>query len=101
MHSEKESEYLLKAIEAFKKRLIVVSPDFRILAANCHSDIDNNADIIGQLCHRVFYDRPEPCKNCAVRKSSQTGRPSLQTKPEDSANLEKMPCFYAYPIFSR
>jgi PAS domain S-box-containing protein len=100
MQSKKESEYLLKAIEAFKKRLIVVSPDFRILAANCQSDIDNNADIIGQLCHRVFYNRPEPCENCAVRKSSQTGRPSLQTKLDDSANLEKMPCFYAYPIYA-
>ena len=44
MHSEKEREYLLKAIEAFKKRLIVVSPDFRILATNCRSDTDENTD---------------------------------------------------------
>ncbi|MDP4857713.1 MAG: hypothetical protein NWR42_09910, partial [Desulfobacterales bacterium] len=93
MYSKKESEYLLKAIDAFKKRLIVVSPDFRILAANCHPDADENADIIGQLCHRVFYNRPEPCENCAVQKSGKTGQPALQTKPDDSANLEKMPCF--------
>lgn len=100
MQSKKESEYLLKAIDAFKKRLIVVSPDFRILAANCHPDADENADLIGQLCHRVFYNRPEPCENCAVRKSGKTGQPALQTKPDDSANLEKMPCFYAYPIYA-
>lgn len=100
MRSEMEIEYLLRAIEAFKNRLIVISPDFKILASNCRADTDENADIIGQLCHRVFYDRPEPCENCAVIKSSITGRPSLQTKPEESANLEKMPCFYAYPIFA-
>ncbi|MGD8952668.1 MAG: PAS domain S-box protein, partial [Desulfobacterales bacterium] len=100
MHSEREIEYLLKGIEAFKKRMIVISPDFEILATNCRSGTDEDADIVGKLCHRVFYDRPQPCENCAAQKSSQTGRPSLQTKSEDSANLEKMPCFYAYPIYT-
>ncbi|MFO7687931.1 MAG: ATP-binding protein [Desulfobacterales bacterium] len=100
MRSEKEIEYLLKAIEAFKRRLIVISPDFKILATNCRTDAAENAEIIGQLCHQVFNNRPEPCENCAVIKSSQTGRPALQAKPEYTANLEKLPCFYAYPVFA-
>ncbi len=100
MRSDKEIEYLLKAIEAFKRRLIVISPDFKILATNCRTDAAENAEIIGQLCHRVFNNRPEPCENCAVIKSRQTGRPALQTKPEYTANLEKLPCFYAYPVFA-
>ncbi|MDZ7580658.1 MAG: ATP-binding protein [Deltaproteobacteria bacterium] len=100
MRSEKEIEYLLKAIEAFKRRLIVISPDFKILATNCRTAAAENAEIIGQLCHRVFNNRPEPCENCAVIKSNQTGRPALQTKPEYTASLEKLPCFYAYPVFA-
>jgi len=30
MRSETENKYLLKAVEAFKRRLIVVSPEFKI-----------------------------------------------------------------------
>jgi PAS domain S-box-containing protein len=99
MRSETEIDYLLKAVEAFKRRLIVISPDFKILAANCHLDAVDDSDIVGQQCHRVLYDRSEPCDNCAVMNSLETGRPSLHPKPEEAADLEKMPCFYAYPIF--
>ncbi len=98
MRSAEEVEYLLKAIDAFKRRLIVISPEFEILAANCEIPSLKDTDIIGHLCHRVFHDRSEPCVNCAVQKARQTGRPALQPKPEESTNLEKMPCFYAYPI---
>ena len=98
MRSPKEIEYLLKAIDAFKHRLIVISPEFEILAANCDIPPLKDADIVGHHCHRVFYDRSAPCENCAVQKARQTGRPALQPKPEESTNLEKMPCFYAYPI---
>ena len=98
MRSAEEVEYLLKAIDAFKRRLIVISPEFEILAANCEIPSLKDTDILGHLCHRVFHDRSEPCVNCAVQKARQTGRPALQPKPEESTNLEKMPCFYAYPI---
>lgn len=98
MRSAKEIEYLLKAIDAFKHRLIVISPEFEILAANCGNPTVNDADIVGHLCHQAFYNRTEPCENCAVKQSRLTGRPALQPKPEDAANLENVPCFYAYPI---
>ena len=100
MRSDKEVEYLLKAIDAFKNRLIVVSPEFKILAANCETPSVKASDIVGQLCHKVFYDRTEPCENCAVKNADQTGRPSLRAKPEESANFENVPCFYAYPIYT-
>ena len=32
MGSETENKYLLKAIEAFKRRLIVISPEYKILS---------------------------------------------------------------------
>ena len=100
MRSKKEVEYLLKAIDAFKNRLIVVSPEFKILAANCETPSVKASEIVGQFCHKVFYDRTEPCENCAVKNADQTGRASLRAKSEESVNFENVPCFYAYPIYT-
>lgn len=98
MRSEEETHYLLKAINAFKRRLIVISPEFKILASNdCPEGIERS-EMLGRLCHQVFYDRSEPCLNCAVQKSKKTGRPALQHKIQDDIDLEKLPCLYSYPI---
>lgn len=99
MRSEKEIQYLLKAADAFRRRLIVISPDLQILASNRSVENKGQEQVVGLPCHQVFYDRPEPCLNCAVQKSKETGRPALQPKPEEYVDLEKMPCLYAYPIY--
>ena len=80
MRSEMENHYLLKAVEAFRRRLIVISPDFKILAANFGLESGEEEKVIGHLCHQIFYDRPDPCVNCAVQKAKETGRPALQPK---------------------
>lgn len=100
MRSEAESRYLLKAIDAFKRRLIVVSPEFEILAVNDDPEGLDHSEAMGQKCHQLFYGRPEPCINCAVQKSKETGRPALQPKPEEYADPGKMPCTYAYPVYA-
>ncbi len=100
MRNKTEQEYLLKAIDAFGKRLIVVTSDFEILAASKKLDNNENQNIIGQLCHEVFYGRPTPCENCAVKKSREKGQPYLRLKPEDSQVKEHVPCYYAYPLYS-
>ena len=100
MRSETENAYLLKAIDAFKRRLIVISPEFEILAAKCGMEGIEDSKVVGQICHQVFYHRSEPCLNCAVQKAKETGQPALQPKPEEFVDLEKMPCLYAYPIFT-
>ncbi len=100
MRSESEIAVLLKAVDAFQRRLIVISPEFKILAYNRPLADDNDSRVIGRLCHELFYDRPEPCVNCGVLKAKETGRPTLHPKPEEFADLEKMPCFYAYPIIT-
>ena len=97
--SENEMEYLLKAIDAFQRRMIVVSPHFEILAAKCNHEDITDAELVGKLCHQALYDRQQPCENCAVISVIQHGRPALRSKPQNGGNLEKMPCFYAYPIY--
>jgi two-component system, NtrC family, sensor kinase len=98
MRSESENQYLLKAVDAFRRRLIVISPEFEILAANCDLEGLEETQVVGHLCHQVFYNRSEPCLHCGVLQARETGRPALHPKPEEYADLEKMPCYYAYPI---
>jgi len=100
MGIETEKKYLLKAIGAFKRRFIVVSPEFKILAANCRLNGLADSETIGKHCHHVFYDRSSPCENCAVKESIEKRKPALMPKPESTLDLNEMPCFFSYPIYS-
>jgi len=98
MRTKKEIEYLLKAIDAFQKRLIVLSPDYEILAANIPIDELPDAEANGNFCYQYFHDRASPCENCAVMAVKKTLSPSLCPKPGSYIINGRMPCFYAYPI---
>ncbi len=100
MRSEIEKKFLIKAIDAFKRRLIVVSPEFKILAAKYEEDRAEHSEIIGKYCYQEFYDRTSPCENCAVARSIEHGRHALMPKPENMLDLNEMPCYYSYPIYS-
>ncbi len=100
MRSDIEKKFLIKAIDAFKRRFVVVSPEFRILAAKHEKDREGHADIIGKYCYEEFYERSSPCENCAVVESIDKGKHALRPKPESLLDLNEMPCFYAYPIYS-
>ena len=97
---ETEKEYLLKAIEAFKRRFIVVSPEFKILATNCQLNDVSDSKVIGKCCYEVFYERLSPCENCAVKESIEKRKPTLIPKPENTLDIDEMPCFFSYPIYS-
>ncbi len=100
MLTAKEQLYFLKAVESFRRRLIVISPDFEILAANNSPEGLQIPDIIGRPCHEIFYERSSPCEYCAVEEAAATLRPALRPKDYQSADLGKMACLYAYPIYS-
>lgn len=100
MYSDREKEYLLKAVSAFRRRLIVVSQDFKILAANCSDEPGIDSTLVGKHCHEVFYDCDEPCEICAAKECIQSGRPTLRSKSDHPPDDEVVPCFYAYPIVS-
>ncbi|MBW1850044.1 MAG: GHKL domain-containing protein [Deltaproteobacteria bacterium] len=100
MRSEIEKKYLFKAIDAFQKRLVVVSPEFKILAASCKAEGSRNSEFIGKLCYEVFANRSSPCENCAGAEALGDGKTVLKPKPEDTLDLEKLPCYYAYPLFN-
>ncbi|MFC1877272.1 nitrogen regulation protein NR(II) [Thermodesulfobacteriota bacterium] len=100
MRTKMENEYLLKAMDAFQRRLLVVAPDFKILAANIPVDELPGSGAIGNTCHKLFYDRSSPCENCAVLVAMESRSPSLRPKPDSFIVQGRMPCFYAYPIMN-
>lgn len=100
MRSDIEKKFLIKAIDAFQRRLIVVSPEFIILAAKHEEGRTEHSEIIGKYCYQEFYDRTSPCENCAVVISKEKSKHALMPKPESIIDLNEMPCYYAYPIYS-
>ena len=100
MRTENEIKYLMKAIDAFQRRLIVISPDFEILAANLPLAKLSGKELVGHYCYELFYNRSSPCENCAVRDALTDKRPCLYPKPESLAQQGRMACYYAYPIYN-
>ncbi len=99
MRTETEKNYLLKAVDAFRKRMIVVSPDFKILAASSSPGPAADETTIGRYCYAVYYHRESPCVNCAALEVIEFGQPALRPQQERSPDFNSMPCYYAYPIF--
>ena len=98
--AKEQSRYFLKAVDAFRRRMIVISPDYKILAANNSPSGYQLADIIGKYCYDVFYTRDFPCENCAVEKVAISRRPALRAKDGSLGGAGKMACLYAYPIIT-
>jgi PAS domain S-box-containing protein len=100
MQSESEKDYLLRALEAFPHRWVVVSRDFRILAIRSHFDSLPAAAAMGRLCHEVIFRRSDPCIGCAVKTVLETHRPAWSFRREEISRDDKVSCLYAYPLHS-
>ena len=101
MYSDIENEYLLKAIHHFKRRFIVISTDFKILATNCSVGGKTISEIRGHRCYEVFNGRSEICENCAAHESIETGEATFIPIQDNYAQgLKKVPCRYSYPVRS-
>jgi PAS domain S-box-containing protein len=93
-------DILLKAIDAFRNKLIVVSPDYRILAWRGRRDGPSDGDLVGQPCYQVLHARSEPCGHCAVKIVLETSKPAWSPRNEEFPSGGTVPCLYAYPLFS-
>ncbi len=98
MRGESEKKQLLRAIDAFGKRFIVISPEFEILAASRSAHSASHHHIIGRKCYSVLHDRSSPCVNCAAEAAMASKKSSLRPKPDMDVVVGRMPCHYAYPI---
>jgi PAS domain S-box-containing protein len=100
MQAENEKDYLLKAIDAFPHRIVVLASDYRVLATRSHLSPISDTAVIGRLCHEVFFRRFDPCTDCAVKTVWETRRPAWSQRRDDISGAEKVSCLFAYPLLS-
>jgi len=98
MRTEKERNLLLRALDAFNRKIVVISRDYIILASAGVDVLNGGGSPRGKCCHRVFYNRPEPCDNCPAKKVLETGEPSLRDLTSTGLRKQKRSCLYAYPV---
>ncbi|MCP4116797.1 MAG: PAS domain S-box protein [Desulfobacteraceae bacterium] len=91
------NDYLIRAIETLKRQIIVISDDYRILAAKVTPGIslDYSREIEGDFCYRALFHRPTPCPHCPVNEVKRTKKPSLN---HPHINDNGSSCLYAYPM---
>jgi len=101
MRTSIEKEFLIKAIDSFKRSIIVISPDLKILAANRVKEQQESNIKTGQLCHQALYNRSVPCDDCLAAQVLKTGKPAIRQGRQGVMALEKISCLYTYPILSK
>lgn len=100
MRTDIEKDLLIQAIDSFKRSIIIISPDLKILSANkAVFNSGTPAIRVGRLCHQALYNRDKPCKNCLAKEVMTTKKPAVRQGREGIMSLEKVSCLYSYPIF--
>jgi PAS domain S-box-containing protein len=98
MRTEKERNLLLKALDSFNRKVIIISNDFHILASAGIDDAIHSDNLVGACCHEIFFNRSEPCDQCPVKKVWHTGTASLRDLSAKTLSKQRHACLYAYPI---
>lgn len=100
VRTDVEKNTLIKAIDAFGRKFIVISPEFDIIAANRFSSRYHPSKIVGKKCYTLLNDNSSPCDSCPAFESMETGQPAIKHEKNATINPHKIPCIYAYPLFS-
>ncbi|MBC2709452.1 MAG: PAS domain S-box protein [Desulfosarcina sp.] len=98
MRTEREQELLLKALDAFNKRILIISKDFRIEAAVGLDQRLGDRTLKGEYCYVAFFNRDAPCFNCPAKKVLATGSFAERNIVSDPLEEDKRSCLFAYPI---
>jgi PAS domain S-box-containing protein len=80
MHTQAEKKYLLKALDSLNREFIVVSSDYKIIAANRYTLDLRGKDILGKTCHDVYFNRHAMCDTCPAGASSGPAPGDLQAE---------------------
>jgi len=98
--SNEEKNFLIDAIDSFNRKLLIISPDYKILAANNTAMEGHPEGIIGKSCYEVIPGCGTPCPNCPAKEVLKTGKASLRY--DQCYNFEgsmDMLCLYSYPVY--
>jgi two-component system, NtrC family, sensor kinase len=94
---DQAQHYLLKALDAFDRRVVVITPDFKLLAVAGKGPKVQVGNIVGCDCYRVLYRRGEPCKVCPAKTVINTNAPTVRRRPT-WPDKDQEGCIYAFPL---
>ncbi len=97
MDTNKQQALLLKAMEAFNRRVCLISPEFKLLAS---TGVDRLLPDDCQMphCYECIYGRNDVCENCPAEKVLANGRPAMREVISYSKHRSGTFCLYAYPV---
>ncbi len=98
MRTEAEKEYLIRAIDALDREMIVVSPDHHILATNRFTAKKRGKDIIGSTCYDIYFEFSTPCDDCPACRVLHNGKPILRHSSKSLLESERVSCFPIYSV---
>lgn len=98
MRTEKERNLLLKALDAFKRKIVIISKDFRVLASAGVDIPLSGSPPSGNCCYQAFFNHPKPCDSCPALTAMLTGQPALRDLSSNALDNTDRTCLYAYPI---
>ncbi len=97
---ESQENLKCKAIEAFRKKLVIISPEYKILTTSKYVLEGINENITGKRCHELFFGRPVPCEDCPATEVMRTREPSALYVPKTHDKRDIIQCLYSYPILA-
>ncbi len=97
MEKQIQQELLLKALEAFNRRVCLISPEFKLLASTGVDRLPPD-DCEMPHCYQCIYGRMDVCENCPAEKVLATGRPAMREVVSYSKHRSGTFCLYAYPV---
>jgi two-component system, NtrC family, sensor kinase len=97
MALDRAQQYLLKALDAFDRRVVVISPDFELLAVAGRDPKVQTSELIGSKCYNAIYKRGEPCKVCPSKQVLHTRHASVRSRPY-WPDKDQDGCLYAFPV---
>ena len=98
--SQSHNPYFNQAMEIIKKQIIVISPDYKLLAMDAKTGKKEGqwkSDEHSDFCHQLIFNSNTPCINCPATEVIRSGAPALkQISLKNNENV--CSCLYAFPI---
>ena len=95
-----EKRIMHKAFESFQKKIVIISPDYKIIVTNKYAQENFNEDITGQSCYECFFGNTSPCKECPATEVMQSGKPAARHIHDVLGKSDSVQCLYSYPIYT-
>ncbi len=97
---DEQTKIMLRALDAFNRKILVVSPQFEILAIRGHDTGVVGENVIGSKCYQTLYQRQSACRQCPTFEVGRMLQPALSHGFHPPRKPGQIPCLYSYPLIT-